>query len=169
MKTKTIHLGLALLTCSIATAQEPDQPQGHRPPLPPPPFIAMFDKDRDGKISAEETQAAADVLAKLDRNNDGEITRDERRPPGPPPGEGQPPGEGPPCGEFRPVPPLVAALDTDKDGTISAEELEGAPDSLTALDANQDGQLTPEEIHPHGPPHRRPQGPPLGDDIPGYE
>ena len=160
MKTKTIHLTLALLTCTIATAQQPDGHKDRRPP-PIPPLLALFDTDRDGTLSAEEIQDAAEALGKLDRNNDGEITREEMRPPAPP--EGKPPHG------HRPPPPIIAALDADKNETISAEELEGAPESLKQLDKNEDGELSPEEIHPHGPPPRRPQGPPSGEEAPGAE
>ncbi len=67
--------------------------------------------------------------------------------------------------------PLVAALDADKDGTISADEMEGAGAALKTLDKNDDGKLTRDEM---GPSARRPrdrgrveadtaspQGPPL--------
>jgi Ca2+-binding EF-hand superfamily protein len=47
---------------------------------------------------------------------------------------------------------LIAALDADKNGTISASELESAPESLKQLDKNADGELSPEEIRPQGPP-----------------
>ncbi|MBI1827832.1 MAG: EF-hand domain-containing protein [Planctomycetes bacterium] len=46
----------------------------------------------------------------------------------------------------RPGPRIVAALDTDRDGEISAEEIATAAESLLALDANGDGKLTPDEI-----------------------
>ena len=51
-----------------------------------------------------------------------------------------------------PVPPLIAALDVDHDGTISAPELADAPESLKTLDKNGDGELSPEELRPHRPP-----------------
>lgn len=163
MKTKTIHLALALVTGAVASAQ-PEGQRDRRPP-PVPPLFAFFDADRDGTLSAEEIRNASDALGELDRDGDGEITREEMRPPIPD-GAGPPPVKNPP-------PPLIAALDADKDGTISAEELEGAPESLEQLDKNGDGELSPEEIHPHGPPppprdtgrdgSRRSQGPPPQD------
>ncbi len=59
----------------------------------------------------------------------------------------------PPEGEGRPArkaPPLVAALDADHDGVISAEEIVRAPAALASLDENGDGQLTVDEIRPEG-------------------
>ena len=139
---------IALLASAAASAREPKQP---RKPLPVPPIIALFDADHDGVISTDEIETASDALAQLDRNSDGEITVDEV---GPPPRDRKPEdGEpkGPPPGKFPP-PPVIAALDTDKDGTISAEELEAAPESLKELDINEDGELSPQELHPKGPP-----------------
>ena len=44
--------------------------------------------------------------------------------------------------------PLLAALDADRDGTVSAVEIVSAPRSLRALDADGDGRLTPGELRP---------------------
>lgn len=60
--------------------------------------------------------------------------------------------------------PVHAALDLDKNGEISAEELSKATESLKALDKNGDGKLTEEEIRPDfggrgpGGPGGRPEG-----------
>ena len=105
MKTKVIHLTIALLA-GAASAREPQPENGHRPPPPVPPILAIFDADRDGGISA--------AFAKLDKNSDGEITRDELRPPPPQrPEDGDAPEDGdrppgPPPGR-RPPPPVIAA------------------------------------------------------------
>ena len=53
---------------------------------PPPPIIAALDLNRDGVISADEIAKAPESLKKLDKNGDGQLTRDELRPPGHPPG-----------------------------------------------------------------------------------
>ena len=52
----------------------------------------------------------------------------------------------------RPAPPLLLpALDTDKDGELSADEIANASAALLELDKNDDGQLTKKEILPKKP------------------
>lgn len=177
MKTTRIHLILALVASVVASAQQ-RPPQGDRrpPPGPPPgqpPVPALFmalDTNHDGFLSTEEVQAAADVIAKLDRNHDKKISLDEFRMP-PPDGKKsrKDPNKpnGPPRGK-PPLPPIIEALDTDHDGTISAEEMKNAPESLKTLDKDGNGELSPEELRPLGPPPPPegggdgdgPQGPP---------
>jgi hypothetical protein len=90
----------------------------------------------------------------------------QQPPPGAPGAPGGERGERPQRGP-RMVPPILAALDADKDGTVSAEELANASAALATLDKNSDGKLTAEEIHPT-PARRgkdgagRPEGPPPG-------
>ncbi len=54
--------------------------------------------------------------------------------------------------------PLLKALDTDKDGTISAAEIAAASASLLTLDKNGDGKIDRTELR-----HRRPRGDKDGD------
>ncbi len=54
-------------------------PQGSHP------VMEALDANHDHVISAEEIQAAAVALLKLDKNGDGELSEDEFRPVGPPP------------------------------------------------------------------------------------
>jgi hypothetical protein len=65
----------------------------------------------------------------------------------------------------------MMALDADKDGTLSAEEIAKAPEALKTLDKNGDGKLAREELGPPRPPRGprgrgdfergpRPEGPP---------
>lgn len=155
MKSTLFQLAAALAAILPAAAQQ-DPPREDRPPHPAPPILAFFDADRDGVLSEREIRDASKALGKLDHDGDGEITAEEARPPMPPKQPKLPP------------PPVIAALDADRDGTISAEEMEDAPESLKTLDKNGDGELSPEELHPHGPPPpggrgKTPQGPPRGE------
>jgi hypothetical protein len=52
------------------------------------PLLGALDTDGDGIISADEIKHASDSLKKLDKNNDGQLTRDEYTPPPPPPPQG---------------------------------------------------------------------------------
>jgi hypothetical protein len=60
-------------------------------------IIRALDADGDGIISAEEIKNAVEVLKKLDKNGDGQLTPDEYLGP-PPEGRGGPGGGGPPGG-----------------------------------------------------------------------
>ena len=55
--------------------------------------------------------------------------------------------------------PIIAAVDTDRDGTVSASELSGAARALATLDKNHDGQLTADEFRPQFGGERRGGGP----------
>jgi Ca2+-binding EF-hand superfamily protein len=57
-----------------------------------------------------------------------------------------PGGSGDPGGPPRPPRPTIVALDTDKDGIISAAEIAAANKTLLLLDTNGDGQLTADEF-----------------------
>jgi Ca2+-binding EF-hand superfamily protein len=51
---------------------------------------------------------------------------------------------------FMRVHPVLAALDTNGDGEISASEIRNASASLRVLDANGDGKLVEGELRPDG-------------------
>ncbi len=73
----------------------------------------------------------------------------ERGPGGP--GQGRGPG-GPGSRGFGPPPnPIMEALDADRDGELSAEEIQNAVAALKKLDKNNDGKLTQEEVRPARP------------------
>lgn len=59
-----------------------------------------------------------------------------------PPG---PRGQGGPGGP-RQGPPIMIALDTNKDGKLDATEIANASKALMTLDKNGDGELTQDEI-----------------------
>ena len=54
--------------------------------------------------------------------------------------------------------PVLIALDADKNGEISADEIANATTALKTLDKNSDGKLTEEELRPNGPPPGGGQG-----------
>jgi hypothetical protein len=72
-------------------------------------------------------------------------------PGGPPQG-----GQGGPGGRAQGVPPVMEALDLNKDGRLDRDELGKAAESLKKLDANGDGTIGPEEYRPAGGPGGRP-------------
>lgn len=57
------------------------------------------------------------------------------------------------------ISPIVAALDTDRDGALSAAEIENASKSLLTLDKDGDGKLSTEELRPSMPQGATPGGP----------
>jgi len=71
-----------------------------------------------------------------------------QQPPGAPPGPGGPGGPGGPPGPMHGPPPLMAALDTNRDGELDAAEIANASAALLKLDKNGDGKLTPDELMP---------------------
>ncbi len=70
----------------------------------------------------------------------------------------QPPGQPGPGG---PPNPLLQAFDADRDGTLSAAEIDAAAAKLRERDANKDGKLTADEL-PRGPRGRGGFGPGRG-------
>jgi hypothetical protein len=111
------------------------------------PVLGALDADRDLTLSPWEISNAPAALRKLDINYDGKLTPEE-------------------CGlpidpnsvfpallaqlrqRFMSYHPVLAALDADHDGEISAWEIEHAAASLKKLDRNHDGYLTADEVIP---------------------
>lgn len=82
MRTSSLMLigALALGACTWMAAAEEDAgapPRGQRPPPPPPPIIGTLDANKDGVIDATEIANASTALKALDKNGDGQLTRDE--------------------------------------------------------------------------------------------
>lgn len=114
-----------------------------------------IDQNADDRLDARELETAAERLLSLDADQDGEITGDEL-----PEGlaiviargsvenANQLFAIGPV--ELRPVatnlPSWFAAMDTSRDGVISAREFLGSADKFAELDKNQNGFFEPEEI-----------------------
>ena len=137
---------LAVTANVTASAQEPEPPVVRRPP-PPQPLLVALDASRDGALSPDEISNASVALGDLDRNGDGMLTRKELLPRPPKDKTKQPPPP-PPKGPS----PLMVALDLDKDGALSASEIEDASLSLATLDKDEDGTISRKELHPRKPP-----------------
>lgn len=142
MKTCMIHLILAAAATAGLCAQDSAPPKGK---LPPPLLLPVLDTDKDGELSAEEISGASVSLLKLDKNNDGTLSKKEIAPP---PKGGKTGGPPPP----KPPAFLVKLLDLDDDKTLSADEIESAPDTLAQLDVNGDGAISKKELKPGKPP-----------------
>ncbi len=66
----------------------------------------------------------------------------------------------------RPPPPvLLKALDGNRDGSLSADEIANASAALLELDRNGDGKLSPREISPPPKPGKGKNPPPKGAPI----
>ncbi len=120
--------------------------------------LMSFDKNGDGKLSkAELPERMQGMLTRGDKDGDGFLTTAEIQAMTPPrrqDGEdhgthgGGPGGGGPRGGGMMRMDPILAAIDADKNGTISAAELRNSTIALRALDKDNDGQLSGEEIRP---------------------
>jgi len=137
---------------SQADNRPPPRPGRHRPPVPL--IIKALDKNGDGIIDASEIANAPAALKTLDKKGDGRLTVDEYIGPWATGTNRPPPG---PDGKRPPLPPLIKALDANRDGIIDASEIANSSAALLKLDINGDGKLTSDEYLP-----ARLDGPPCG-------
>jgi hypothetical protein len=111
------------------------------------PVLRALDADRDFTLSPWEIRNAPAALRKLDDDHDGKLTAEEC-------GLHIDPNSVPPAmlaqlrRRFMSFHLVLAALDADHDGEISAWEIEHAAAALKNLDRNHDGYLTADELIP---------------------
>ena len=100
-------------------------------------LLGALDRNGNGKLEAEEIDLAVVSLRKLDRNKDGEVTREEIF------GDR---AAGAPSDRRRPRVPDFSSFDKDGDGKISKEEApERMLNNFERLDRNGDGFFDKEE------------------------
>ena len=123
-------------------------------------FFEMADKNKDGKITADEAGDRWDRMSQLDKNSDGAITKDELPQMGQ--GGGRPPEGGQGGGPGR----FFEMADKNKDGKITADEAGDRWDRMSQLDKNSDGAITKDELPQMGQGGGRPGGKPgEGDQV----
>ena len=111
--------------------------------------LMAFDKNADGKLTRDEVpERMQGLFDRSDADKDGVLTADEIRKAAqataaPAARGGR--GEGL---SFMKLDPILAALDTDANGEISAVEIAAAPASLKKLDRDGDGRLSEDEVRP---------------------
>lgn len=111
--------------------------------------LLVLDRNRDLVISADEIANAPARLRLLDVNHDGKLDAEEcglilfREP--------QPGADWPKqaARDYMRFHPVLAALDTDHDGEISADEISNATAALKKLVKNKEGSLTADELVPY--------------------
>ncbi|MEO8483310.1 MAG: hypothetical protein ABI634_13945 [Acidobacteriota bacterium] len=122
--------------------------------------LMAFDRNNDGKLTrAEVPERFQGLFDRADSNKDGQLTPEELKqsaasqPPSSQRG-GRDEGEGGPRGRegrrgggpFGGPDPLVSAIDLDRDGRLSSDELATLPTALRRFDRNGDGVVALDEI-----------------------
>ena len=115
--------------------------------------LLAFDKNGDGTLTKEELpERMQGIFDRADSNHDGLLTAEEIRKAAVPAQQGRGEGRGGRGGgpSFMRMDPILAAIDTDSDGEISAAELAASSKSLKKLDTNADGRLSEDEVRIQG-------------------
>lgn len=135
---------------------------GPRGDFNPEAIFRGIDRNGDGKVTPEEVpeerrERFREMLARVDADKDGAASLDEFRRGFGGPGGGRPGEPGRPEQPGIPGGGLLAALDADRNGELSADEMKNAAEALKKLDRDGDGKVTQRELFPP-----RPEGAPEG-------
>ena len=103
------------------------------------PLLAQLDTDHDGKISRSEWKGNDISFSMLDKNGDGVLTADELAPS--PPAD---PGPSPEVVRARQE-KIFRWMDANHDGRVTKAEWRGEAAKFARLDRNHDGVVTLEE------------------------
>jgi Ca2+-binding EF-hand superfamily protein len=152
------QLAVCILLAAASTMAQ--QGNSNRQSMSAAEMIAKLDKDNDGKISKTEFNGPDEHFTMFDSNNDGYISESEV-PSGPPQQQQQGQQDqtqqsgqqGRPGGQNESASTFVTRLDKDGDGKVSKTEFDGPADHFTQCDTNKDGYLSSDEA-PSGPPQQ---------------
>lgn len=127
-----------------AVAEDPAQGQ----------FFDAYDRNGDGRVTAEEFSGASEIFRLLDKDGDGAVTpveiglpADFRPAPkapgsaGPTSRQADPPRRAPDGDRRRRLLARLAEMDVDQDGRVTREEWKGPAALFDGLDTNGDGVL----------------------------
>lgn len=103
--------------------------------------LARFDKNNDGSITRDEYTGPAPLFDRLDSNGDGTISGEELKSQG---GSDSAPATKPDA-KKPDFGKRFAVMDKDHDGKISREEFSGNEHLFLRLDSNKDGTISAEE------------------------
>ena len=158
MKRKIIPWpGIAVLVCCLAPqamaaqgteSQEsgPKPSRGYHTRADAEERWKKLDRDNDGRISRSEWQRSEQAFDRMDADKDRFLTKDELQSA---------------AREFREKGrSRLREMDTDADGNISRSEWKGKEEIFNRLDANEDGMLTRDELREARRHHRSGLPPP---------
>lgn len=114
-------------------------------------MLMAFDEDGDGRLTEPEVpERLRGLFDRADANDDGRLTVDEISTSAAATPDPAGAGRGGRGGRARGVgDPILSAIDTDGDGSLSDAEMVAAGQSLLTLDRNADGRLTAGETAPN--------------------
>ena len=138
-----VTFAVLLLMAAESWAQPPEGRRGRgRRRGPRSAILRLLDANKDNTLSKEEVLAAKTALLALDKDQDGNLTKEEMRP------EGEDRRRRRFMGGMRGMDPMMDAVDKDHDGELFDDEVTDVVASLLTLDKDGDGAIGEEEMRP---------------------